>query len=317
MITTSTILPPPVQAHFDRALLAVPYPNLIHGLVAQYREMPAHGGNTWRGRRYDRLQTAQVPLGPSGATPPAQVARALDIDAKIEWYGTFVRLNEQVAISNQEPVLNEIVKLLGLSLRETQDILIRNMLASSASSINCTGGGNGNTPTNIAGSDIERATRNLIGNNAWTVTDQIEGENRIGTTPIRNAFVAMCHSNLITDLDAIPGWRAKSDYANIGRSLNSEWGAYKNVRFFVSSQGSIEKNAAAVGSADVYNIFVCGMEAYGVIEQTLASAKFIYRDPLYDGPLAQNASVGYKFASAQVIYQDEWIQKLRATLANA
>jgi N4-gp56 family major capsid protein len=316
MITTSTILPPPVQSHFDRALLAVPYPNLIHGLVAQYREMPAHGGNTWRGRRYNRLQTAQVPLGPSGATPPAQVATALDIDAKIQWYGTFVRLNEQVAISNQEPVLNEIVKLLGLSLRETQDILIRDMLASSASAVNCTGGGNGQTPTNIAGSDIERVTRNLITNNAWTVTDHIEGENRIGTTPIRNAFVAMCHSNLITDLESIPGWRSKSDYANTDRSLNSEWGAYKNVRFFVSSQGAIEQNAGSSG-LDVYDIFVCGMEAYGVIEQTLASAKFVYRDPLYDGPLAQNASVGYKFASAQVIYQDEWIQKLRATLANS
>ena len=314
-ITTSTILPPPVQAHFDRALLAVPYPNLIHGLVAQYRDMPAHGGNTWRGRRYNRLLTAEVPLGPSGATPPAQVATALDIDAKIQWYGTFVRLNEQVVISNQEPVLNEIVKLLGLSMRETEDKLIRDMLASTATSVNCVGGGNGNNPTNIAGSDIDRVARNLIGNNAWTVTDNIEGENRIGTSPIRNAFVAMCHSDLITDLDSIPRWESKADYANASKSLNSEWGAYRNVRFFVSSQGSIDFQAAALFSADVYNIFVCGVDAYGVVNQTLASAKFVYRDPLYDGPLAQNASVGYKFASAQVIYQDEWIQKLRATLA--
>lgn len=316
MITTSTILPPPVQTHFDRALLAVPYPNLIHGLVAQYREMPAHGGNTWRGRRYNRLQTATVPLGPSGATPPAQVATALDLDAKIQWYGTFVRLNEQVAISNQEPVLNEIVKLLGLSLRETQDILIRDTLASSASVVYATGGGNGQTPTNISGTDIDRITRNLIGNNAWTVTSMIEGEDRIGTSPIRNAFVAMCHSNLITDLDSIPGWRPKSDYANQDKSLNSEWGAYRNVRFFVSSQGAIVPNASSEGQ-DVYPIFICGMDAYGVIEQTLASAKFVYRDPLYDGPLAQNASVGYKFASAQLIYQDEWIQQLLVTLANS
>jgi hypothetical protein len=38
------------------------------------------------------------------------------------------------------------------------------------------------------------------------------------------------------------------------------------------------------------------MEAYACIEQDGYSAAFIYRPPIYDGPLALNASVGYKFA---------------------
>ncbi len=38
------------------------------------------------------------------------------------------------------------------------------------------------------------------------------------------------------------------------------------------------------------------MEAYACIEQDGYSASFIYRPPIYDGPLALNASVGYKFA---------------------
>lgn len=314
-ITTSSVLPPPVQAHFDKALLSVPYPNLIHGLVAEYRQMPAHGGNTWRGRRYNPLATAQVPLGPTGATPPAQTLTALDIDAKINWYGTYVRLNEQVVISNQDPVMNEAVKRLGQSMRETEDILLRDMLAASMSVQNCTGGGNGDNPTDISASDIDRATRTLIGNNAWTVTDHVDAENRIGTSPVRNAFVAMCHSDLIGDLDGIPRFQNKNEYAQYSKSLNSEWGAYRNVRFFVSSQGSVDANASAL-NADVYNVFIVGMEAYSCIEQQLGSAKFIYRDPLYDGPLAQNASVGYKFASAQTILHDEWVQRLRCTLSS-
>lgn len=77
-ITTTSILPPAVQAHFDRALLAVPYANLIHGVAAQYRQMPAHAGDTWRGRRYDKLKTFQAPLGVSGIDPTPQVATALD-----------------------------------------------------------------------------------------------------------------------------------------------------------------------------------------------------------------------------------------------
>lgn len=143
MITTNSNLPPAVQAHLDRVLISTPYPNLIHGLVADYREMPAHGGVIWRGRRYNALATAQVPLGPSGQTPPPQTLSALDIDARINWYGTFVVINEQVQISHQEPVLNEAALRLGQSMRETQDILLRDMLAASMSVISATGGNNG------------------------------------------------------------------------------------------------------------------------------------------------------------------------------
>lgn len=40
-------------------------------------------------------------------------------------------------------VLNEAAQRLGVSLRQTEDELTRNMLASTASFINCTGGTNG------------------------------------------------------------------------------------------------------------------------------------------------------------------------------
>jgi N4-gp56 family major capsid protein len=313
MITTNSNLPPAVQAHLDRVLISTPYPNLIHGLVADYREMPAHGGVIWRGRRYNALATAQVPLGPSGQTPPPQTLSALDIDARINWYGTFVVINEQVQISHQEPVLNEAALRLGQSMRETQDILLRDMLAASMSVISATGGVNGDNPTNISGSDIERVQRALIGNNAWTVTDHIAGEDRYATSPVRNAFVAMCHTDLIADLDAIPNFTNKANYANYDKSMVSEWGVYRNVRFFVSTIGSVDLNASALG-ANVYNVLTVGLEAYACIKQNLASAKFIYRDPLLNDPLGQNASAGFKFASAQTILHDEWVQRLRCTV---
>lgn len=44
-----------------------------------------------------------VPLGNTGVTPPAQALSAVDIDAKISFYGTYVMLNEQVTLQNQDP----------------------------------------------------------------------------------------------------------------------------------------------------------------------------------------------------------------------
>lgn len=58
-----------------------------------------------RMRRYNPLATAPVPLGNSGITPPPQNLTAINIDAKMDFYGTYVLLNEQVTLQNQDPKL--------------------------------------------------------------------------------------------------------------------------------------------------------------------------------------------------------------------
>ncbi len=93
----------------------------------------------------------------------------------------------------------------------------------------------------------------------------------------------------------------------------SEWGAVGNLRFLISSIGSMTADASNLGNT-VYNIFCVGMEAYACIEQDGYSAQFIYRPPIYDGPLALNASVGYKFAEVPRILNDLWVLNLRCTL---
>ena len=67
-----------VQQTFDDILLSVRTPNLIMKLGALHKRLPAKGGRTLRMARYDRLPTAPVPLGPSGATPPATPLNRVD-----------------------------------------------------------------------------------------------------------------------------------------------------------------------------------------------------------------------------------------------
>jgi N4-gp56 family major capsid protein len=146
------------------------------------------------------------------------------------------------------------------------------------------------------------------------VLANIEGQDKFGTTPTRQAFIAMAHTDITSDLDnQLTGFNSKYDYANQQDTLNSEWGAFRNVRFLVSSVGSVNANSSALG-ANVYNIFIAGKEAYACIYQDGASAHFIYRDPMYDGPLALNATAGYKMAQAVRLLNDEWLLNLRVTL---
>jgi N4-gp56 family major capsid protein len=231
----------------------------------------------------------------------------------ISFYGTYVQLNEQVTLQNQDPVLNETAARLGVSLRQTEDQLTRDMLASTASFINCVGGVNGDNPTEITRFDIDEVVQSLLSNNAYTIMDNIRGEDRFGTAPVRNAYFALASTDLTTSLDGVNGFIQVNQYPSPMNALQSEWGAVGNLRFLISSIGSVTYQGSANGN-NVYNIFCVGMEAYACIEQDGYSASFIYRPPIYDGPLALNASVGYKFAEVPRITNDLWVINLRCTI---
>jgi N4-gp56 family major capsid protein len=312
-ITTTSVLSAPVQQSFSYKLLSVPTPRMIHKIPAMKKTLARKGGTTLRMRRYNALPTAKVPLDNVGETPPPAQLSTVDIDAKVNFYGMFVAINEQVTLQNQDPVLNEATERLGVSLRQTEDELTRDMLAATASVINCTGGTNGDNPTEIRRSDVDTVVATLEHNNAYTVFDSIGGENKFGTAPVRDAYFALASTKLIGTIDGIDGFKHKNEYPSPMNILSSEWGSIGNLRFLLSSIGSVSEKAS-MNSKDIYNIFCVGMEAYACVEQDGYSAEFIYRPPIYSGPLALNSTVGYKFAEVPRILNDLWVINLRSTL---
>jgi N4-gp56 family major capsid protein len=313
-ITTTSVLPPPVQQAFNNKLLSVPVPLLIHGLPAMKFKMERASGNTMRFRRYNKLATAKVPLGNSGVTPPASTLTAVDIDAKIDFYGNWIAINEQVTLQAQDRPLNEAAVILGLNLRETEDQLIRDMLAATASVINCVSGVNGDNPTEITRSDVDQIVRTLLGNDSKSIFENIEGENKFGTAPVRNSFMALAHTDLSADLNNVSGFVPSAQYPSQKNILQAEYGSVSQLRFMLSSIGSISNNASNNG-ANVYNIFCVGQEAVGIVDQDGAGAQFIYLPPQYSGPLALNSSAAWKAAFVPRILNDLWILNLRATLS--
>jgi len=109
-VTTTSSLPAPIQQSFSFKLLSVPVPYMIHKIPAELKAMPRNGGTTLRFRRYNPLATAPVPLGNSGVTVAPQVLSSLNIDAKMDFYGTYILLNEQVTLQNQDPKMYGVYK---------------------------------------------------------------------------------------------------------------------------------------------------------------------------------------------------------------
>lgn len=65
---------------------------MIHNIPATKKVLPRNGGNTLRMRRYNPLPTALVPLGNTGVTPPSTNLTAIDIDAKVGFYGQYIQI---------------------------------------------------------------------------------------------------------------------------------------------------------------------------------------------------------------------------------
>lgn len=311
---TTDVLTPAQQADVDKRLLSTPTKQHIFTFLAERREIRQRVGDKLRFIRYNRLQPALVPLGNSGVTPPSQSLSKMHIDAKIQYYGTWLDLNEQTIIQNFESVLSQSSIQLGHCMRETEDILARKALESSVSMLNCTEGTNGDLPSNITAEDISGFVRTLRGNDARYLTRGMPGTSRFGTAPVAHAFFALGHTDLSADLENnVNGYKTVDQYSQSEKALITEDGCIGKVRFLLSTLGSKETKASGLNK-DVYKTFFLGQEAFGRIGQSGYTSGYIYHKAT--DPLEQNPSAAMKFASATVLFNDAWALGAQCTLLN-
>lgn len=313
MTVSISTMPPQIQQRYNAKLLSTPERNSIHNLFAVPVELPDNNGFIDRQSRYDRLDLFPVPLDDAQTNPPSQQLNRVDVDCRVRVYATYIVLTRQVTITNEDPVLNSASARLGQAMRETQDVVQRDNLESTASVINCVGGGNGDLPTEMALSDADDVVTLLQNNSAEYITNMIPGEMKIGTSPIGDAYGCMLTTRMIPVLNNVQGFVRKFQYPNVSETLSSEWGGVNNIRFFVSEQGSVTPNASLLGN-DVANCFVAAKESYKVVWQAGGKARFIYLPPGYNNdPCMLRHTAGCSFYQGQCITNDLWIQNLRST----
>lgn len=309
-ITTTSQLPPEVRTYFDRLLLTLARPYFIYDMFGQQRSIPLNSGDQMVFARYGTLSAALTPLT-DGQTPAGSTLSRTDFSAQIQWYGDFVTISDQVQYVVQDRVLNESTKVLSLQLGRTVDTLVRDMLNSTASSIACVNGLNGNTPTEITNADLKIAVLALLQGNARMLASPIRGENRFGTSPVRQSFWGFIPVEILDDLENVSSFISAANYPNPMDTLSAEWGATDNIRWLQNTNGF--NNGA---SPPVFSSFIAGQEAYGIVRLGAKQSEFIVKPLGASGtadPLNQRGTVGWKFPFATRILNDNWITKVTST----
>jgi len=311
-ITNINNMAPELPLQFSEDLLSTPMFNLIHSFGADLHYAESNVGKTTRMSRYERLSTDGGQLDGSGIDPAPEVPVRSDVDATMEIYAKTIVINEQVTLYENDKVLTKFTALLGQWLREKEDLLMRDLLASSVSYINATGGINGDQPSEISRQDINNIERILLGNEARTMLESIDAENKFGTAPTRDAFIALASTDIVSDLQNVSGVLLKNAYPNQSGLRPEEYCSVSRFRFFVSSKSAKSPGASLLG-ATVYSIPMYGLEAFAKIEQNNYSAVLGYRPPYVVSSVAQNSQLYGKFAIARAITNQNWISGLNVT----
>jgi len=277
----------------------------------------SHIGKTTRMSRYERLSTNGGQLDGSGIDPAPEVVVRTDVDATMEIYAKTVVINEQVTLYENDKVLTKFTALLGQWMREKEDLLMRDLYASSVSYINAVGGINGQQPSEITRSDINNIERILLGNDARTMLEGIDADLKFGTAPTRDAFIALASTDITSDLQNVQGVLLKNAYPHQEGLRPEEYCSVSRFRFFVSSKGAKVPGISQPSGQTVYTIPMFGMEAAAKIEQNNYSAILGYRPPYVVSSVAQNSQLYAKFAIARAITNQNWISGLRVTTSIA
>lgn len=309
-LNTTANLPPAVRDYYDRLLLMTAYPRLIYTKFAQKRILPEKMGDRIVFRRYARLATVPVPLV-DGITPPGASLSVTDIKAQVDFYGNFVTITNQVEYTVEDRVLNESTRLLAENMAQTIDEVTRDVLASTSSVLLCSGGTNGNTPTELTKFDTDSAIKTLLGNDAEMISEVVPASTGIGTVPQRPSFWGYIDTDLLDDLEDVSNFVSSSNYSSIQTVLDAEWGSTGNIRWLYTSVGSVSSASPAV-----YNNFVVGKEAYAVVHLRSETGEF-YVEPLGSAgsadPLHQRGTVGWQHPFVARILNDAFMLNLEAT----
>jgi N4-gp56 family major capsid protein len=294
-------------------MLAIDMPGLMHGSFAMEQQMPVNVGGVAIWRRMNRLPTSKVPL--KDLTPPPVALSGVDVKATVMPYGSWTVIDHGVVqLSQQDSILNDRAMLMGQQMKQTYDELIRDMLLSTSNVYNATQGGGADTPTPVSSADLNDLRTAMKRADAMKITKAISATTNISTAPIRAAFWSMCHVDLQTDLENVPGYIPAINYSNDKPQLEYEEGNFKEFRFMMTTLGAKEANASLLGN-DVYTIISTGDQAYGMVNMANAMAFRAWPAGGNSDPLELQYAASWKAWWAPVLLNDQWLRLLRCTLA--
>lgn len=311
---------------YDRTTLERALPYLCHDKFGQQRPLPTGSGKNVKFRRYSSLAVATAQLT-EGTPPASNQAAVTDITATVAQYGSFIQFSDMVSLTNIDPVLTEFAELNGEQAGQSLDQVYRDILVAGTNVMYSNSKASRITVVDLlAAADLDKALRIMNNNNCTRHTEIIKATTGVGTTPIRPAYFAIVHPDVAFTLDNIAGFTSVEKYASQGPVMEGEIGAYKNLRFIMTTFAKVFGGAGAAsaavkntaGNTDVYATMIFAKNAYGVTPLKGNGLRNIVKALGSAGasdPLEQYGTSGWKAITTCKILNDAFMLRLESAAA--
>ena len=288
--TTST-LTDEMKTYYERRLIELAEPKLVHDQFADTYPIPANNGKTIEFRKYDSLPKATTPLT-EGVTPDGQAMTVTTITSDVKQYGGWVPVTDVLQMSAIDNNIVQATRLIASQAGRTLDTITRDILAGGtnvmyAPKVNAEG-----VETPVDSRTNMDATSKLTPDLIFRAAAMLGAMN---ADTLGDSYVAIIHPYAAYDLMRNKEWIEAQKYANPEAIYNGEIGKIGNVRFVQSSEAKIWKGGDCPSGLAVFGTLVMGAHAYAVTEIEGGGLEHIVKQLGYgDDPLNQRASVGWK-----------------------
>ena len=280
-----------MKTFYDKTLITLASPYLVHDQFGQKRDIPKNGGKIIEFRRFSSLPKALTPLT-EGVTPTGNKLNVSSVSATVEQYGDYIEQADLLELTAVDNTIIEATKQLSAQAGLTMDTIVRNEIVGGTNVLYCPKVSADGTETTVTSRGAIDGTSLLRVKDVFKAAAELKAMN---APKIDGYYVGIIHPYVAYDLMQEAGnqWMEVQKYATPENMLKGEIGCLGGVRFVESTEAKIW-NEGANGAA-VFATLIIGADAYGVTSVNGVGVEHIVKQKGYgNDPLNQRSSVGWK-----------------------
>ena len=305
--TATDTLSAEMKTFYDKTLITLASPYLVHDQFGQKRDIPKNNGKIIEFRKFSSLPKALKPLT-EGVTPTGNKLNVSAISATVEQYGDYIEQTDMLELTAVDNTIVEATKQLASQAGLTMDTIVRNEIVGGTNVLYCPKV-NGGVETEVTSrSDID-STSLLRVKDVFRAAAELKAMN---APKIDGYYVGIIHPYVAYDLMQEAGnqWMEVQKYATPENMLNGEIGCLGGVRFVESTEAKIWKTS---DKPAVFATLIIGADAYGVTSVTGGGIEHIVKQKGYgNDPLNQRSSIGWKGLKTAKRLVEEYLVRIES-----
>lgn len=318
-------------AVYDRMLLMRAVDNQVWDMFGQTKTVPA-GSNTKKSfaYRYKNILPATTPLAEyDGTVKGANKIVREEVEYAVGHYGDYIIYTDELDLYDYDNIQSSFMDILGDQADMTVETIRRDVLRGGTNVIYANGAASrlamvdANVATEGKGlaieNDLKIAALKLKKQRGRKFKKVIGGTTKVGTTPIRSAYIGVISSEVTEDYRNLAKWKNVEDYADYGKSINEDevgsWGDFRFVESF--NNDPVEQVGTDGETYNVYLTILLAQDAYATTTLRGKGGIKSITKPLgssgANDPLDQYGTIGWKAITGAAILNEAWLIRLEQT----